>query len=445
MSPTLLNNRPCASSLTSFPRFGQLPVEVRLSIWRHIIPAQRIISIVIESTRPDKTGPGTTSLSTETYSVRNELGNLVSGAPYRIRVDPDSRDLVSPLLGVNCETRELVLRHYHVHIPTNGPFSPRLAIRPEIDLVHFALACWDRGRDILGDESVGIEVDLLPDFLSDARAYDGKGAGILHIAFGKDIGFYSISLPMDPARLSTQAAEAMRKSLLSFVSVTVVALSRGDTRIMFTSLDMFEARYNRALPLWASTANLQQPLAPDPRGGFTDEGEDPLAYHLEKVPVGHDPVGMFAHWQAMERAFGVAHVVTSAKQVAVASRPVDSIAASRGVDVRLRSRLAVEQYVAAEEEEWYRRFAPDWSSRVTSEGIHTQFGAENPDLTAPEARLSIPQAAGFWVVPAATLGSPPEGGVSHVPMGSNYARDLRCEEPRLALFDLNSRRRSRFL
>ncbi|TLD05443.1 uncharacterized protein PgNI_09230 [Pyricularia grisea] len=433
MSSRPFDNCADASSFTSFPLFGELPVEIRLNIWRHLIPAQRIISLVIESTCPDQTADGTAPLAiTGAYKSRNELGNVVSGAPYRIRVDPYSRDILNLLLGVNYEARRVVLSHYHVHIPTKGPLSPRVAIRPETDMVHITLACWNRKKSSLEADGVGTEVNLLPDFLSDARAYDTNGEGILHIAFGKELGFSSVQLPMDPTGLSTQATEAMRKSLLSFISVTVVVISNYQFRQTFSSLNSSEGRYKRSLPLWASTVNLQRPLASDSRGGETHEEEHPLVYNLGNISVANDPIAMFTFWRHMEKAFGVSQAVTSKKQMAVASRPCPIIATAAGVDFHLRSCVDMERYVAAEEVEWDRLFAPKGDATQFS----ARWSAEKPDFTAAKAR-SLTRAAGFWIVPAATLQLPLAGGLFRVPMGSNHGRDQRGKEPSLALFDMS--------
>ncbi|TLD30620.1 hypothetical protein PspLS_01716 [Pyricularia sp. CBS 133598] len=93
--------------------------------------------------------------------------------------------------------------------------------------------------------------------------------------------------------------------------MSLLLLKNGSWAPFLTSFPLFgqlpvEVRLN----IWkhlitASPAKFQEPLTPGPRGGFTDEGEDPLAYRLKKVPVGHGLIGMFTHWQAMEEAFGV--------------------------------------------------------------------------------------------------------------------------------------------
>ncbi|KAL8414037.1 hypothetical protein RB594_005320 [Gaeumannomyces avenae] len=412
---------------TGFPRFSSLPAELRRKIWQHLLPAQRIIAITIESTCADETTPDQeddASPSPRAYTAHNELGSPVSGAPYRIRLEADSRGLLSLLLRVNREARSVAMGHYRVHIPTDGgPMSPLLAIKPETDVIHFTLACWDADVCVLEDQEVDREVDLLADFLTDARAYDRTGLGILHIALGREMPFGSVQLPTDLSRLSVQAASGLRAALLGFRTVTFVSMSRTENRLMFGSLDHFAARYNRALPLWSSNANFQLLPVPDPRG---TAGEDALAYYLEKVAVGDDPRGMIAHWQSMEAAFGTSKAVVAEKRVALASRPVETM--DTAVDARLRSKSDAERYIASEAATWESRFAPD--------GIYTKFDVENPDSAASEAQLSIPQAVGFWLLPADALGPLSEGGVMDVPEGSNLVRDLSAHRPRLALFDL---------
>lgn len=206
---------------------------------------------------------------------------------------------------------------------------------------------------------------------------------------------------------------------------------------MFSSLGHFAARYNRVLPLWSANAGFRLLPGPDPRGrvGGGAEGEEkdengPLAYYLQKVAVGHDPRGLVALWNSMEAALGLAATATSEKRVALSSRPVGVMASS--ADAALRTGADARRSVAAEAAAREARFAPD--------GIYARFGVENPDADASAAavaaRVWVPQAVGFWLVPAAALGPLPDRGVVDVGGGSNLVRDLSASRPQLALFDL---------
>jgi hypothetical protein len=229
----------------------------------------------------------------------------------------------------------------------------------------------------------------------------------------------------DPSQLSDQAAAGLRAALLGFRTVTFVAISLAESRLMFSSLDHFAVRYNRALPLWSPNANFQLLPEIDPRSGTAEEVQA-LEYYLERVAVGTHPVGMVAHWMSMERAFGVLDDVVSEKRVALAYNPNEFSAPS--AEHGLRSASETREYVAAEAAEWQKRFKVD--------GTYTSFSLDNPDLEASEARLSIPNAVGFWLVPVDSFGPVPEGGVTHVSRDSNLVLNLSSHLPQLALFDL---------
>lgn len=166
-----------------FTRFSQLPVELRLRIWEHCLPRQRLLGIDISakhsrsssvSSYSQEPSPNATT-ETELYQLQNELGNVVSHADYVLRMH--STGSVSPLLLVNREANSFVRQHYRVHIPVIGreirsdskEATTCLCFRPETDTI-----------------SVNVEHGAnkihFADFVHDALAYDPQGVGIIHIA-----------------------------------------------------------------------------------------------------------------------------------------------------------------------------------------------------------------------------------------------------------------------
>lgn len=105
------------------------------------------------------------------YQSENDLGNIVSGADYHIRLG--STNTHSPLLFVNHEANAVVHRVYRVqvHITQRVPSSeaPRLRFCPKRDTILITI---ERDEDKA----------YFADFVHDALVYDPKKEGILRIA-----------------------------------------------------------------------------------------------------------------------------------------------------------------------------------------------------------------------------------------------------------------------
>ena len=223
-----------SSSSPSFHRFPQLPAELRIRIWKHCLPASRILSILV--------GGNSTLVATifpEQYEEsekaeprfydaahRNKLGNVVSGRMYALHVAyfPQwSRNLRL----VSREAEEAYCSVYRLVLPLHS--APRykydssrfsendiariktrlhrmshldkrmsalragcIRLCPETDIVelhsgmptqpvsgHWYWEYRERGT------SVEVGKDLLA-VLHDSWAHDPKGVGIARLALGRD-------------------------------------------------------------------------------------------------------------------------------------------------------------------------------------------------------------------------------------------------------------------
>ncbi len=154
-----------------FTVFSRLPTEIRCQVWELLVPNQRLLTIVIE---PVDVSPA----HDDKYTSTNQLGNVISGAGYCLRLK--TSHYISPLLNVSRESRQVLIRHYRVHIPTQRAGSCFM-FRPESDIIHVGAK--------EGSEN------LLADFIHDARAYDAKGHGILNIAIGGYVRIREMRLP----------------------------------------------------------------------------------------------------------------------------------------------------------------------------------------------------------------------------------------------------------
>ena len=100
----------------TFPKFGDLPPELRIKIWQHAIPGPRTVIIESPFTKPQNRVP---------RSLEDALSRTY---------DKDGLELtwrstmeIPALLHVNAEARHEALQHYHLSLGV-GPSKPRIYI-----------------------------------------------------------------------------------------------------------------------------------------------------------------------------------------------------------------------------------------------------------------------------------------------------------------------------
>lgn len=161
------------------------------------------------------------------------------------------------------------------------------------------------------------------------------------------------------------------------------ATPTGDTRIMFDSLDMAEARFNRSYPIYALTQAFDL-IGSDPR---------PIDTYLDKVGLGLDPRRLARLWKLMERNFGIVHEPGRTSFVY-------HIAAPASAENR-------EAFSRADAMKMLQREHEGWRLQWEKEGIWGRNGYEDPDT--PDKLRSAPITAfGFWILPLEALGEVPE-------------------------------------
>jgi hypothetical protein len=172
---------------TSFPKFQSLPAELRKRIWNLSLPDRRLLEITLavaalprdcEQQRQD------VERRIAPYTMKNHLGNIISGADYLIRMR--STGVNSPLLHVNSEAGSEVHHIQRVHIPVHGSstsHASRLHLCPERDTLLITVECKRN-------------VAHVADFIHDVLAYDAKKQGILHIAIKSANGPSCEDLPI---------------------------------------------------------------------------------------------------------------------------------------------------------------------------------------------------------------------------------------------------------
>ncbi|KAK8070741.1 hypothetical protein PG997_010944 [Apiospora hydei] len=116
------------SSCTSFPHFSQLPIELRLKIWKFCFPSNRFISILIArpTSRSKRQDNEEKKQEHQLFTSRNHLGNLISGDPYHLTVS-GFRPWAASLPSVCREARQAFLAFYRVSMPLT-PEEPGLLL-----------------------------------------------------------------------------------------------------------------------------------------------------------------------------------------------------------------------------------------------------------------------------------------------------------------------------
>ncbi|KAK3935748.1 hypothetical protein QBC46DRAFT_297495 [Diplogelasinospora grovesii] len=390
---------PALVSLTSFRFFPSLPPELRLEIWRATLPDQRFLIV-----RVDK---NPSCVEVPYYVSRNELGNVTSSAPYRLCLK--STNTWSPLLAVNRESREVVLKHYRVHIPCNDSLSGEcLRFRPETDVVH--VQCIDHKDRV---------AHYFADVVHDARAYDPQNKGILHVAIGgrENLPAVKAMLPaIYPPALHDLARESMVAMLGNLRSLTLVHMIRGDTRLMFSCLELAAPRYNRSIPLHSFNASFDIVPEGDPR---------PIEPDMDQVLVGHDPRGIYCLWRQMEAALQVPPVPRDMFRVLLTAPQTITF---EGAVERISTQAEAKRYVEFEEQAWRGNF--------DAGHMYRRFGYENPDTPETLERARKMPAFGFWLFPMEAFGDDFDSATFDPIRCPPLLADLRKVRPQLGLFRL---------
>ncbi|ORY71353.1 uncharacterized protein BCR38DRAFT_519772 [Pseudomassariella vexata] len=153
--------QPTAGHYTTFWPFPRLPAELRTQIWTECIPARRFIRVLLDNDRVE--------VFPELYTTKNELGNVISGWPYRVRAAGSKEWSPDTLARVNREASNVFRRicricanPYPVHSPTYLDRNPRPI---KADLTQVAVSTdprrnvflWNRFKANFG---VGRQIDV---------------------------------------------------------------------------------------------------------------------------------------------------------------------------------------------------------------------------------------------------------------------------------------------
>lgn len=226
-----------------------------------------------------------------------------------------------------------------------------------------------------------------------------------------DLASYVI---LDPSCLTPPALSAFTVTLTNLRRVFFHQVVYIDTRMMFSSLEMAEVRYNRSIPI-NSLSEAFDLVETDPR---------PIDADLDKVSVGWDPRAMLCLWQEMERYF----------QIRRSGKPVNFqfliTAPTYGQDesIEISTRAEAGKFLRFEKELW--------RSMWDENSLYTHWGCVNPDT--PEKLKTAPIAAvGFWLFPVDAFGDVPKGDFADVRWSMKQVVNLTKHRPQLGVFRLS--------
>ncbi|KAK8002116.1 hypothetical protein PG991_014338 [Apiospora marii] len=397
-----------ASPGSSFPRFSQLPLELRLKIWTCCFPSNRFISILINRLMSQLRQQNRQETKPQLYTSKNHLGNLVSGDPYHLTV-ANFRPWAPRASSANREARQAFLAFYRVAMPLVPDEPGRLRLNPETDILEIQLA---QGL---------ARTDALVAFFHDIVASDPKGVGIAHLAMGRNMNDISHLCDQDPSTLHPSAAQALKRLFSQSIQTFYSCIAPGgDPRNMIGQLS-----YPRA-----QTTDFAL-LERDPR---------PIQTDLAHLAVGVDPRRNVFLWRSLLARYGVPPSSIPVRYLYAVwpyhPHPLTVQISGRGsqTSTAITGREAFMEFLREEDASWAKWMAkinkPLHGERL-SEEEHARLGRELLD------------AAGFWLFGPDTFGTVPE--VGSAAMDDRQAHwepkmvvDLAHAAPELGLFRLDA-------
>ncbi len=416
----LLNDKYCsplpANPARCFTLFPQLPVELRLCVWRSYLQRKRLVSITVWPFGEADDATAKAGQDACFYTGRNKLGKVVSGKAYELVTNTDHR--LSPLLSVNAEARGAALDYYRLRMPfcaAPGYVSDdaRLVyLNPEFDIVHVNPP--RQPAQFLRPDEPPTEVqeevpaqDLFADFLHDCRAFDPRGRGILNLAIGNGspdslhlpdgmpsstsvrpfhpfhpFSVHAHLLPhlltsTDPDLVAPCALEAFRATLAGLwslflychVGITGGELLQGDLRL------------NRSVPLEPAAEDIVF-LGTEPRD---------IALDVDLVSLGPDPRASLWAWRDMEQKLDSPVNAQADVRFLFTAQPI-----ARGVTWRLQTSDGTKAFA--------KECEASWQTLFSNETVFKNM--KSPD--EPGQRENTVHAAGFWLLGLDALGPMPE-------------------------------------
>ncbi|KAH7226232.1 hypothetical protein BKA60DRAFT_178001 [Fusarium oxysporum] len=349
--------------LPSFTQFSSLPAEIRVSIWTWSLRHQRIIKIFLRSHASfcvNRTRKGIHSPS---------LKPGEDDPPYYPVVD--GRQLLSKLLRVNAESRQVALSFHRVHLPcwlTVGESKHRLTpwtsgtvhYNPEYDFFH-----------------IKQDTKAIIDFVCDLKTkYDPRNIGLRNLALGRDqLGGRPTGLAViGPSEITSAKVRTFKEIISELNEVWLVSIQEC-TRQMIgdeTGWPTIHKRFlDRSFPIHATPHSFDR-IGPDPRT---------IENYLSHLHV-HDPKRLYDSWLQVLERIGV-KPCEERYRLLLAFRPGHNICKLRDA----------EDWLQREESRWTAK--PDSRRPSYEQEIESVAASETPEIRDEDLSKAVRPAFGF--------------------------------------------------
>jgi 2EXR family len=391
----IFTNGPTAKLESNFSSFPLLPTEIRLLIWRHSLQRQRLIMLHLKS-RAEQSATQT----------EESVASISHGERYSIIVY--GYQLLSKLLRVNNESRQVALEFYRVHLPCTFvggmteetiPSPGIFYFNPEFDFLQISSDVHMKG--------------YLVDFLYRMKTtYDPQRVGILNLAAQLNGVKALDSYKLEPSDLDPEVKAGFVEALTQLQEVFLVSMPRSGRQTFSYGGDMdtSEILFNRSFPIMALTPSFER-LRQDPRS---------IAQDLKNVFVGtFDPRQTLYAWRQMLKKWG-------ASPTQIEYRFLLSFSPA-GLYGQVNNLESAKRFLEREDYQWR-------SSAATGSPENSQGQNQEEDL-----EKAVKPAFGFWLFPMDAIGALPEGiseqEVMHFPPNRGF--DMSEHWPELGLLSVS--------
>ncbi|KAI1411617.1 hypothetical protein F5Y13DRAFT_191233 [Hypoxylon sp. FL1857] len=352
-----------------FPQFSLLPKELRLQVWRHSLQRHRIVKIKLPIRPQHFEGDG-----------YEEFYAALSKEPLVVR----GHQVLSKLLSVNSESREVALQFYRVRLSCNFKRSKTvksetLLFNPEFDILHVRPAWHD---------------NKFAELICKLKAADPQGVGVLRLALeSKDVN--GIQYQTDFRLMDSEARETFTAVIAQLEEVYFMDIENAGRVYdgvgcgILSMMDRVE--FHRSTPIASKIPSFDL-VARDPR---------PIADDLHRVYAGtFDGRKMVFFWRKMLLAWGIQPPPLSRYHFLVSSR--------RPAKQKVLDRAHAEKWLREEDENWtnvLEEMGSQKSYKSRIEELRSDYELER----APSKKNAI----GFWLFPVEALGPLPPDEEEH--------------------------------
>ncbi|CAJ2512870.1 Uu.00g009890.m01.CDS01 [Anthostomella pinea] len=350
----------------SFPQFALLPPEIRIQIWKHASQRHRIITVGVTTHRRGLQRP---------RAHKNHLGKPIIGDSCRIEVG--GAQVLSKLLRVNRESRQLTLEVQRVHLPcflTGRLKSERatLHFNPELDILRITPS-----TDV-----------AFANLVFELKAYDPRDVGLLRLA--ADFNSLVRISQVEPEKLDQHMQSAFRSTLIQVEEVFFCVIEPTGRAFLGPLSGIPAAKgvwFNRSYPILAATPTFDL-IARDPR---------PICADLCRVFAGTgDPRRMAMVWSETLSNWNIQQPGRQAR-----CRYLLAIERGEHRGNNIACRQDAEDWLQLEDRAWTRR-QRKYEKHILRWGGNVPV--ESPDKLEKASRPAV----GFWLFPLEALGPLPK-------------------------------------